>query len=375
MNRSSPSQGKAISHLSGLSARKIIVISLAGIGNTLLFTPALRMLRKGFPSAHISALVMFKGAQEILEGNPHLNEIIHWNFIKEGPFRSLRFLSQLRSHKYDISINVYPANRREYNLISFLIGAKLRLAHRYEHRDSSSLGFFNNRRVGESNDRHDVEENVRLLGLLGVEVGSPQELEIFLTEEERRFAQDWLMKRDLEGDLKVGFHAGSARFKNQAQRRWPKEKFIRLGKILAQKYNAKILIFGGPDELQTNQEISDALGRMAYLVREVSVKQTATLMERCNLFVTNDSGLMHIAAALNLPTVAIFGPTNPVWVHPWKAPYEIVRKDLPCSPCFFYSVKPLACRYGDFRCIRSIDVEDVLAGIERIMGRSQNGRS
>ncbi len=355
--------------------KKILVISLAGIGNTLLFTPALRMLRKRFPSAHISALVMFKGAQEILEGNPRLNEIIHWNFIKEGPFRSLSLLARLRSQRYDISINVYPANRREYNLISFLIGAKLRLAHRYEHLDFLSLGFLNNRRIPESNNRHDVEENIGLLGLLGIREEPLKGLEIFLAEGDRKFAQGWLMKRNLEEDFKVGLHAGSARFKNQAQRRWAKEKFIRLGKILAQKHNAKILIFGGPDEAQTNREICDSLGENGYLVKGTTIKQTAALMERCNLFVTNDSGLMHIAAALSLPTVAIFGPTNPVWVHPWETRYEIIREDLPCSPCFFYSVKPLACRYGDFHCIRSVEVEDVLEGIERIMRRSQNGRN
>ena len=173
----------------------------------------------------------------------------------------------------------------------------------------------------------------------------------------------------------IGFHAGCARFKNAVKKRWAKEKFIRLGKVLAQKHNAKILIFGGPDEAQTNREICDSLGEDGWLVRDTTIKQTAALMERCSLFVTNDSGLMHMAAGLSLPTVAIFGPTNPVWTRPWGTQHEIIREDLPCSPCFFYSVKPLSCRYGDFHCIHSIEVEDVLEGIERIMRRSQNGRS
>ncbi len=353
---------------------KILVISLAGIGNTLLFTPALRLLRERFPSAHISALVMFKGAREILEGNPHLNELIHWNFIQEGLFRSLRFLARFRSCRYDISINAYPANRREYNLISFLIGAKQRLGHRYDNLDGVSLNFLNTKRIPESYFRHDVEENIALLGLLGVRGKSPGGLEIFLAEEDRRFAQDWLIRKDLEESFMVGFHAGSARFKNQAQRRWAKEKFARLGRILAQKKSAKILIFGGPDEAQTNREICDSLAGSGYIVKDTTIKQTAALMERCNIFVTNDSGLMHIAAALRLPTVAIFGPTNPGWVHPWGTRYEIIRKELPCSPCFFYSVRPLTCLLGDFRCIDSIEVDDVLKGIERIMER-ENGRA
>ena len=353
--------------------KKILVISLAGIGNTLLFTPALRLLRERFPTAYISALVMFKSAKEILEGNPHLNEVIHWNFIQAGPFHSLRFLTRLRSKRFDVSINAYPANRREYNLISFFIGAKERFGHRYQHLDLLSLGFLNNRRITESPHRHDVEENIALLGLLEIRGKLPKRLEIYLSEKDRKFAQDWLRKRGLEGDFMFGFHAGSARFKNQARRRWDKGKFIQLGKLLVQKHNAKILIFGGPDEVQTNRDIFESMGDSGYLVKDTTMRQTTALMERCSLFITNDSGLMHISAALSLPTVAIFGPTNPVWVHPWRTEYEIVRKGLPCSPCFFYSVRPLSCRYGDFRCIGSIEVEDVLKGIGRLMGRRRNG--
>ncbi len=353
-----------------MSVKKILVISLAGIGNTLLFTPALRLLRRGFPAAYIVALVMFKGAAEILEGNPHLNEVIHWNFIKEGAFRSLKFLTQLRACRYDISINAYPANRREYNLISLLVGAKLRLGHRYDHLDLLSLNFLNNRRVSESYPRHDVEENLALIGLLGIRDDSPGKLEIFLDEGDEKFAGDWLVKRGIARDFKVGFHAGCARFKNQAKRRWAEGKFIQLGKALVQRYKAKILIFGGPDEVQTNQRIDQSLEGDGYMVKGTTIKQTAALMKRCDLFVTNDSGLMHIAAAVGLPTVAIFGPTNPGWVHPWKTKYEIIRRDFSCSPCFFYSARPLSCQYGDFRCIESISVEEVLEGIEKLMGRS-----
>jgi len=353
--------------------KRILVISLAGIGNTLLFTPALRLLRERLPTAQISALVMFKSAKEILEGNPHLNEIIHWNFIQAGPWHSLRFLAQLRSREFDISINAYPANRREYNLISFLIGAKQRLGHKYEHLDLFSLGFLNNRRITESPHLHDVEENIALLGLLGRGEEPPKKLEIFLAEEDKEFANGWLMKRGLKGCFMVGFHAGSAKFKNAVKKRWAKGKFIQLGKVLIQKHNVKILIFGGPDEIKINQEIYDSLGRNGWLVKDTNMRQTVALMERCSLFVTNDSGLMHVAAALSLPVVAIFGPTNSVWTYPWGTEYEIVRKGLPCSPCFFYSVRPLSCRYGDFRCIGSIEVEDVLKGIGRLMGRRRNG--
>jgi heptosyltransferase II len=98
---------------------KILVIALSGIGDALMFTPALKLLRKNLPNAKIDALVMYRGAQEIYSSNPNLNKVIHFNFMEEGAFKSFKFLFQLRK-KYDASINVYPSNRKEYNLINFL---------------------------------------------------------------------------------------------------------------------------------------------------------------------------------------------------------------------------------------------------------------
>ena len=94
-------------------------------------------------------------------------------------------------------------------------------------------------------------------------------------------------------------------------------------------------------------------------------------MKGCHYFVSNDSSLMHIAGALELPTVAIFGPTNETYVHPWKTRYEIVQTGIECRPCFIYSPKPLTCYRVDpaehFMCVRDIEVDDVLAAIDRLV--------
>jgi heptosyltransferase II len=102
---------------------KILIIALSGIGDALMFTPALTLLRRHFPDAQIDALVMYRGAYEIYFFNPNLNKVIHFNFLEEGTFKSLKFLLQIRK-KYDASINVYPSNRKEYNLIIFLLGRR-----------------------------------------------------------------------------------------------------------------------------------------------------------------------------------------------------------------------------------------------------------
>src|ERR1041385_6523591 len=111
---------------------KILVISLAGIGDTLLATPLLRVLRERYPEAMIDVAVMWPGAREILQGNPHVNTVYFQNLAKEKLSSNLRFIGQLRKQKYDVSINTFPQSKREYRIIARMIGAPLRLSHRHE---------------------------------------------------------------------------------------------------------------------------------------------------------------------------------------------------------------------------------------------------
>jgi len=118
---------------------KILILALSGIGDALMFTPALQLMRKELPDAQIDALVMFKGVKDMYERNPDLNNVYHFDFIKEGPFRSLKYVLSIR-HRYKVSINVYPSNRIEYNLINFLVGAEKRVAAKYLRKDLQNLG-------------------------------------------------------------------------------------------------------------------------------------------------------------------------------------------------------------------------------------------
>ncbi|MDD2890049.1 MAG: glycosyltransferase family 9 protein [bacterium] len=360
---------------------KILVISLAGIGNTLMAAPMIKLLRKKYLNSHITVLVMFKGSREILEENPYLNEVILWDFINKPIFQSLAFLLNLRKQKIDISILSYPANRIEYNLINFIIGAKIRIAHKYNKFTTKNLGFLNNKTIPEDDEKHDIEENIRLVSLanLSTEIKEDESLltedgqplwgkpKIYLTDKDKKFADNWLRERNLKYKTLIGIHAGTAPFKNQIQRRWDKEKFGELGKELAEKYNATILLFGSNAEKDLKEDIQKMIGENAFLVNGTTMRETSALIEKCSLFISSDSALMHIAASLNVQCVSIFGPTNPKWVYPYKTKYIIVRKELPCSPCFYYSQKPLSCKFKDFRCIKSITVEEVLTASDKLI--------
>ena len=144
---------------------KILIIALSGIGDALMFTPSILKLKEDIPDCELDALVMFSGVKEIYESIPQIGKVHFHNFLKSGKFSSLLFVLSLRK-KYDAAINVYPANRKVYNLISWLTGAKTRLAVEYLRQDEANWGSLNTLRVKEDDSLHNVEENLRMCELL-----------------------------------------------------------------------------------------------------------------------------------------------------------------------------------------------------------------
>ena len=143
-----------------------------------------------------------------------------------------------------------------------------------------------------------------------------------------------------------------------------------LGKKLIDVHKAKILIFGGPDEDELKNSVKVKIDSQdASVVNTNGILHSASIMKRCGVFVTNDSSQMHIAAVLQLKVVAIIGPTNPHYIHPWKTEYKIVTLNLDCAPCFFYSPRPLICSRDDvqFKCIKEITVDMVYDAAKKLL--------
>jgi heptosyltransferase-2 len=342
-----------------------------------MFTPALNILKREIPDADIDALVMISSAKEMYERNKNISNVIYFDFLKEGFFSSLKFISSLRK-KYDLSINVYPSNRKEYNIINYLIRAKKRAGVKYLRMDKQSFGFLNNIRVQENETTHNVQTNIKLVEkILNKSFNEESPLEFPLSEQDESFAKDYLNRLNISAnDFVVGFHPGCATLKNHIKRRWGSEKFAQLTQLLIEKERAKVLIFGGPEEDGLKENISTQVNSPnLFVVKTNSLATSAAVMKRCNIFVTNDSSLMHIASALGLKVVAIIGPTNRFFIHPWKTDYSIVSLNLSCSPCFFYSPKPLKCYRDDilFKCIKEINVDMVYDAVKYL--KTENLRS
>jgi heptosyltransferase-2 len=347
--------------MSAEAYRRVVVLPVYGIGDMLMATPALRNLKER-TGAHITCLHMFKATRDVLAGNSTVDENYHFPFLDSGKAAGLRFLLRFRG-KYDASINFYPSNRKDYNLAARLIGAPVRVGHRYARKDVSQLNFLKNRTFTEDDSLHNVEEDLRLLTFFGIEEPEPYPLSLHLSAAEEQQADAWFRERGVEGDECVGFHPGSSLFKAHAMKRWPGENFVELIRRLSLRSPGfRFLLFGGPEEDELKEEIREktGLGDHVVPVKTAGIRQTASIMRRCRIFITNDSGLMHLAAALQIPTVAMFGPTNPLWLHPWRCEHRVLRHGS-CPACFRYSPTPQMCRTGgDFSCLRHITVEEAM---------------
>jgi heptosyltransferase II len=364
--------------------KRIVVFCLPGIGDAILFTPALALLRRALPSAHITAISMFRGTADILSTNPDLNAVRHFDFFKASRLQGLRYIWDLRRERFDISIMTFPSNRLEYNVVNWLAGRRWCAAHRYAHQSWRNLWFLNNIVVKEAGTLHNVDENIRLIRAICERVGVRSNVEggpaagvkltLVLTADDERYGEEFLSKHGVGAETMLfGFHTYSSTFKNMHRKCWDKDNFVRLIERLGQIYPAGcFLIFSGPADEAVNEYILSKVNGRVLLVREPNLRRALAVMKRCRVFISNDSGLLHLAAACAVPVVGLYGPTDWRRLHPWTDCHVIVRRDLPCMPCFYYSSRPLSCVANiNYACMREISVDEVFNAVQNLLGQTR----
>ncbi len=345
--------------------KKVLISPMYGMGDTLLTTPAIRILKENRPDFHIECFTFQKTSYDLLVGNPFIDNLIFYPLLKKDRIEGLLYIFKNLMKKYDIVINFYPSNRREYNLFSFLTLAKERLGHKYLKSDFSQLNWLKTKTIKEDFYLHCVEQNIKLLKLIGIQTDNIPNMEIYLTDEEIEKGKTFLDKIH-KRKIKIGIHTGSSSFKNHIHRRWPKEKFLELTNLLS---DFEFLLFGTEEEREENTFIlKNAKKENVNLIENKSIREIAAIIRNLNLFISNDSGLMHLATASQIPVIGIFGPTNPNWVKPFGVKHKVIRLGLPCSPCFYYSPKPLRCNIKEkYKCIKEIEVEKVKEAILELL--------
>jgi ADP-heptose:LPS heptosyltransferase len=346
---------------------KILVLSLSGIGDTLIATPFLHELRDNFPQAQIDAFVLWQGSADLLEGNPHVSRVLQKNLIKDGAWKSLPFLRQLRRERYDVSVNVHTQGRIQYRMVARFIGAKLRISHAYENHGVLDR-LLVQKQIPQDYTVQSIENNRRLLPLLGAKrslsdpgpeahpgdrsipagessrpsplpigwgeggrrpgqgISKPQpaqlpiRYEIYLSDVERAWADRYLAENGLIQRRKLGLHVGSGGTKNLGLKRWPLERYIELLQGLTrERPDLAILLFGGPEEQQAHARIRSAVASPnLFFPDSPNLRQAGALIGRCDAFLSVDTALMHLAAAVGVPKqIVIEAPTlNPTNLPP-----------------------------------------------------------
>lgn len=325
---------------------KILVIRVDGIGDLLNSTPAIALLRKNYPSAEITVLARPLNAP-VLIGNPDVDRILIFDRDGEhsGILARFQFYRELRRERFQLAVALQTAMWT--HLMAFLSGATYRLG-RYQKRFRSTLthAWRGKYRKGET---HEVDRNLELVRLICAGEGK-RELIFELSPDEIAAAEAQLASLGIGKDaFLIGIHPGGSSF----DKRWPEKQYAELADRFARQYNATILVLRGPEEAELVQNIQMAMQSDAITYAPETIRELGAMLFCCDLVVCNDSGPMHLAAALAVPTVAIFGPTDHVAWHPLSENAAIVRRDMPCWPCSAHK-----CKIG-WECTKKLPVEPV----------------
>ncbi len=333
-----------------VDVNNILVIKLRYIGDVLLATPVFRALRHQYPGARISALVN-AGTDEVLRRNPNFEEIF---LVPRGTWKTqVRFFCDIRSRWFDCVIDLTDGDRSA--VISFFTGASIRIGLNHERRWRGWL--YSQAVEAPYGAMHMVDYHAQALTCLGVSanVGEP---ELFVGEEDELAADRLLHHAGRGGEKWVMIHP-AARYWFKA---WPPERFAGLSDTLVER-GLKVVLVGHSDDQGIGEVVQGtAKHKLISLIGQTSLLELAGLMKRCALFIGNDGGPMHMAAAVGCPVVALFGPTDPMVWGPKGKQTAVLYKGLDCRDCFYPG-----CFRGESSCMKQISVDEVYEAARRFI--------
>lgn len=336
---------------------KILVRMPNWIGDAVMAVPTLSALRARFPESRITLLAKPPVAA-LFEHHPAMDRLM----VYESPGRHAgfaglwRLVRSIREGRFDLAFLLQ--NAFEAALITAAAGIPERVGYAADGRRFLLTKSLDKK----SAPLHQKEAYLHLMH----SVGSASEFErrpfLVISEKEKQSASDLLFAEGIaRWEQVIGINPGAA---YGSSKRWDPARFAAAADRLAERYPVKVVIFGGPAEVAVAEEVRRNMKHPAVVVAgKTTVRMMMALIARCRLFITNDSGPMHIASALGVSVVAVFGPTNPDATSPAGADDLIVRKKADCAPCTHREC-PI-----DHRCMTGISAEAVAAAAERQMAR------
>lgn len=353
-------------NLISANIRRIVIIKLDHIGDVILSIPAIASLRAHFPWAYM-LMVVNPAAKSLAELIPYIDEIRCYNarfFDRAGKgrrldiARGLCFARDMRKRGFDLIVDL----RGSFASLLYALIAKS--SYRIDRGTYLIL-----RKLGRLKSEHEAEVNLDMLiraGLHTQQTFRARGLSLNLSQQDLDSA-DLLLRKRGEPGLKpytVVIHPGGP----TALKRWPVERYALLADQLFQEHDARIVLVGGGGEEQISQNIISAMaGRAIDLSGQTTLRQLAAVLRKADLFIGNDSGPMHLAAACGIKVIGLFGPTSPQRFSPYGDYCIALRMEKNCPPCMQDK-----CNRPGYRCIDQISVSDVMVAVRQML--SERGK-
>jgi len=334
---------------------RILIVNVNWLGDTLFATPFIRAIRNKYPKSYIAVLTHPR-CYEILEGNPNINEIIIYDEKRQHKsiLRKFSIISYLRSKKFDAAFILRKSLSRTFLLL--FSGIPVRAGYR-----SKRAGFLLTKRVDIPRKKlHKVEYFLNLAKSVGAETKN-KNYEIYISPADMENAEKILSGLGIKDKPFIVLNPGG----NWNPKRWPAINFARLGDEISERLCMNVVLTGAEKDIALAETISGLMKRKPFvLCGKTSLKALGAIFKKAACVVSNDSGPMHLAAAVRANLVAVFGPTSPELTGPYgEGKCRVLHKDVGCKiPCY-----DLKC--DDNKCMKAVSVEDVLGALDEIIKR------
>lgn len=343
--------------------RRVLVVRLRSIGDTVLTTPSLIALRRALPKAQIDVLLE-DWVAPVLEGFDEVDEIIT---LKNDSLRAkLKVAWKIRSRSYDVAFNLHGGTTATFFVAAS--GAKHRIAYKevqysflYNHLLSSAADFW------KKPINHSVEQQLALLGFVGIKVDDRPRTKLKATKPAHDSLRLKLSKTDwFNPEDKIALLHPTTAFETK---RWSEKKFAAVADFLSENGFQPVAV-GSESEKEKSilEELKASTKHPILVSQEFTLPEIVALASKAQIFVGNDSGIAHIAAAVQTPCVVIFGSSNVNHWHPWTdAPNRVVQKKMPCQPCHGY----FCAEFSEPKCITELSLESVIEAIKEVLQESK----
>ncbi len=354
--------------LAELKVENLLVIKLCCLGDGVLAGPAVRALKQAYPQARVTLICTPRNVDAFL-GQDFVDELVTLQLtglgglrelLRAGPRALRQALTAMRRCRPDLAVDL-DLYYKITPILAFLSGAPVRAGFDTagKHR-----GYLYTHRAPRDPDKHELLCFLDIVKALGIE-SNDLSLSLWRDAEAADRVAGLLAEAGLEPTARYAVLApGSS--KNWPVKRWAADNFAAVGKYLAERHDLPVMITGAAFEAQLGQQVAEAAGpRAVNLAGKTSIRETIELLREAAVVISNDSGPMHLAAAVATPVVGIFGPTNPNKWRPWSEQGRAVTSDgCPKAPCYYLSAMP-RCDAGD--CLGRISVSQVTAAVDELL--------